>query len=78
MRIKKIKISELKLDERNARKHDERNIQAILDSLKEFGQQKPIVIDENNSVIAGNGTVIASKQLGWRCRQPCSRVSNLG
>jgi DNA modification methylase len=34
-------------------------------SLRRFGQQKPIVIDRNNIVRAGNGTLEAAKRLGW-------------
>jgi hypothetical protein len=35
-------------------------------SLRRFGQQKPIVIDRNNIVRAGNGTLEAAKRLGWK------------
>jgi len=59
-------IAELKPDDRNARKHDKRNLEAIRNSLERFGQQKPIVIDKNNIVIAGNGVYFAAKELGWK------------
>ncbi len=35
-------------------------------SLKAFGQQKPIVVNKENVVIAGNGTLAAAKKLGWK------------
>ena len=58
-------ISELYFDPSNVRKHDAKNLEAITASLKRFGQQKPIVIDSNNIVRAGNGTLSAAKALGW-------------
>lgn len=59
-------ISRLMPDPENVRVHDEANIKAIKGSLKNFGQQKPIVIDQNYRILAGNGTVEAAKQLGWK------------
>lgn len=58
-------ISYLRPDPNNARKHDARNIKAIAASLQRFGQRKPIVIQGDGTVVAGNGTVEAAKQLGW-------------
>jgi ParB-like chromosome segregation protein Spo0J len=65
MQIEKRSVSQLSNDPANARKHNERNIQAILGSLRRFGQQKPIVVDSSNVVRAGNGTLEAARQLGW-------------
>lgn len=65
MKILKLKVSELSNDPANARKHDDRNIESIVASLRRFGQQKPIVIDMNNIVRAGNGTLEAARRLGW-------------
>jgi hypothetical protein len=61
----RIKIADLVLDPANARKHSKKNLAAIKGSLAKFGQQKPIVIDANQVVIAGNGTVLAATELGW-------------
>lgn len=61
----RVKIDSLKFDPRNARKHDDRNIKAIMDSLSKFGQQKAIVVGDGGIVIAGNGTLEAAKRLGW-------------
>lgn len=47
----------LKPHPRNVRVHPEDNILAIMTSLISFGQQKPIVVDALNQVIAGNGTL---------------------
>jgi ParB-like chromosome segregation protein Spo0J len=61
-----VNISLLKPDEKNVRLHDERNIEAIKASLSRFGQQKPILVDANNVVLAGNGTLLAARELGWK------------
>ena len=65
MKIQSVLISKLAKDPANVRVHDEANIGAIKSSLQRFGQQKPIVIDENNVVRAGNGTLKAASELGW-------------
>ena len=65
MRTAKVKCDTLTLDPVNARTHDKRNIEAIKASLLKFQQQKPIVVDADNVVRAGNGTLIAARELGW-------------
>ena len=63
--IETLPISELTPDPNNARRHDAANLLAIAGSLEQFGQRKPIVIDQRNVVVAGNGTLDAAKKLGW-------------
>lgn len=65
MDLKKLKVAELAQDPANVRTHGEKNLEAIRGSLKRFGQQKPIVVDGNGVVIAGNGTLMAAQSLGW-------------
>ena len=65
MKIERLKIADLKLDPNNARKHDNANLEAIAGSLTQFGQRKPIVISQDLTVVAGNGTLTAAKTLGW-------------
>ena len=64
MKIVKRNPNELKPDENNARSHDEIGVDVLLSSLQAFGQQKPVVIDKNNKIIAGHATVRASIKLG--------------
>lgn len=62
----KIKIDELKFDDKNARVHSDDNILALMKSIKEFGLYLPIVVNKrNNVVLVGNGTLEAVKRLGW-------------
>jgi ParB-like chromosome segregation protein Spo0J len=65
MNTELVPINDLTPDPANARKHGERNLSSIIDSLRAFGQQKPIVVDRRGVVIAGNGTLEAAKRLGW-------------
>jgi len=60
-----VSIDSLMKDPANVRKHSQRNIDAIKASLSKFGQQKPIVIDAEGKVLAGNGTLQAAIELGW-------------
>jgi ParB-like chromosome segregation protein Spo0J len=59
-------LASLTLHPRNARRHDERNLKAVADSLATYGQQKPIVVANDGVVVAGNGTLQAALRLGWR------------
>lgn len=62
-----VDIDSLHADPSNARKHDDRNIQAIAASLVRFGQTKPVVLHKNGkTIIAGNGTWEAAKSLRWK------------
>jgi site-specific DNA-methyltransferase (adenine-specific) len=65
MKLETIQILKLTPDPQNARKHDDKNLDAIKGSLTQFGQRKPIVISQDNVIVAGNGTVEAAKRLGW-------------
>lgn len=59
-------IEPLVLDPKNARSHNERSIRSIAESLREFTQRKPIIVQKStNIVIAGNGTLQAAQSLGW-------------
>ena len=61
-----VDIDSLVLDPQNLRAHDQINIDVIKGSLKRFGQQKPIVVGRDRVVIAGNGTLTAARELGWK------------
>lgn len=64
-KILKVAIADLTLDPENARKHGDRDIDAIAASLEQFGQQSPIVITADKLVAKGNGTLMAAMKLGW-------------
>lgn len=60
-----LSISDLIPDPKNARHHPAENLGAICTSLQAFGQQKPIIVDGENKVVAGNGTLSAAISLGF-------------
>jgi site-specific DNA-methyltransferase (adenine-specific) len=65
MKIKTVAIDSISQDPANLRKHGERNIDAIVASLRKFGQQHPIVIDSKGIILSGNGRYMAAIKLGW-------------
>jgi DNA modification methylase len=61
-----VPIASLHPDPANARKHNDKNLDAIKASLAKFGQRKPVVVQREGMIVrAGNGTLAAAKALGW-------------
>ena len=58
------KLNDLKSDHKNARKRTDRSATLIKNSLEKFGAARSIVIDEENRILAGNGTVEGAKKAG--------------
>lgn len=57
-------INDLKADSKNARKRTNQSATLIQESLKRYGAARSIVIDENDVVLAGNGTLEGAKSAG--------------
>ena len=57
-------INDLQNDPKNARKRTDRSSKLIKESLQKFGAARSIVIDENNRILAGNGTIAGAKAAG--------------
>ena len=57
-------INDLQNDHKNARKRTDRSSKLIKESLQKFGAGRSIVIDENNRILAGNGTIAGAKAVG--------------
>ena len=49
---------------KNARTHSDEQVAQIAGSIKEFGFNNPILVDKDNSVIAGHGRLMAARKLG--------------
>lgn len=66
-----VPIEQLLDDPQNARRHNDRNLQAVEASLEAFGQVKPVVAralptdPRNVQLVAGHGTKQAALALGW-------------
>lgn len=65
LQTEQVAIADLRLDPRNARQHPARNLDTITKSLERFGQQRPIMVSADNVVMAGNGVLLAARELGW-------------
>lgn len=61
----KMQIADLRHPEKNIRRHPEKQIKEMKRSLGKFGQFRPVVVDENNIILAGNGLVTAMREMGY-------------
>lgn len=66
----------LKAWKRNARKHSKKQLAQIAESIEAFGFVNPILIDKDNTILAGHGRVEAAKRLGLD-RVPCLFIEHL-
>lgn len=55
MDIIKMKLADMVKPEKNVRIHSEKQLKEFERSVNMFGQIRPIVVDENNVILAGNG-----------------------
>ncbi|MBY0226962.1 MAG: ParB N-terminal domain-containing protein [Hyphomicrobium sp.] len=60
----------------NARTHSAKQIAEIATSIKAFGFNNPVLVDKNDTIIAGHGRVAAAKKLGLDT-VPCVRLEHL-
>lgn len=76
-KIVMLEPSKLKPYERNARKHGGEDVEAIAESIRQFGFNDPIGIwGCNNIVVEGHGRLMAAKKLGLK-KVPCIRLDHL-
>ncbi|MEO5367788.1 MAG: ParB/Srx family N-terminal domain-containing protein [Magnetococcus sp. WYHC-3] len=59
-----MRLSDIKPYPKNSKKHPDKQIKQIADSIKEFGFNQPIVVDKDNVIIVGHGRYEAAKLLG--------------
>ena len=77
LKFEYLPVESLKPYSKNARKHTEKDIQAIINSIEEFGFDDPIgVWSDKNIVVEGHGRLIAAKRLGME-QVPCIRLDHL-
>lgn len=65
MKVTKKKLADLRRPERNVRRHTEKQLKEFRRSVEMFGQIRPIVIDEENVILAGNGLYETLLSMGW-------------
>jgi DNA modification methylase len=61
---------------KNARTHSKKQVRQLAASIEEFGFTNPILIDGENTVLAGHGRLAAAEQLGMRT-VPCVRIETM-
>ena len=64
MKVVKMPLSDLRPPERNVRMHTDKQLKEFERSISMFGQIRPIVVDENCVILAGNGLYETMKRLG--------------
>lgn len=75
LNIEYLPIDQLKPYERNTRKHEAKDINAIKASIEQFGFDDPIGIWKN-TIVEGHGRLIAAKELGMET-VPVIRLDHL-
>ena len=60
----------------NAKKHSEKQVGQIANSIRSFGFVNPVLVASDNTIIAGHGRVLAAKRLGLKVI-PTIRLSHL-
>ena len=76
METENIDIEKLSPYKNNARKHTEQQVQQIANSIVEFGFVNPILVDENQMILAGHGRYMAAKHLDLK-EVPIIKIDNL-
>ncbi len=76
MKITKKKLSDLRHPEKNTRMHTDKQLKEFRRSIEMFDQIRPIVIDENNVMLCGNGLYDALVSMG-RTEADCYVLTGL-
>lgn len=76
MKVQEIEVKNLLPYAFNNRIHSEQQVDRIAHSIKEFGFNQPIVVDQDLTVIVGHGRLEAAKKLGLK-KVPCVQLSDL-
>lgn len=74
--IETVPIGALKAYTHNARTHSPDQVAQIAASMVEFGFTNPVLIDKDETIIAGHGRVEAARSLGME-EIPCIRLEHL-
>lgn len=69
-------IASVKPYVRNAKKHDDKQVANVAESIKQFGWQQPIVCDADGVIIIGHCRLLAAKKLELK-KVPVKTVDNL-
>ena len=76
MKAKEIPTADLIPYARNSRTHSDQQVTQIAGSIREFGFLNPVIIDEDKTIIAGHGRVLAAAKMKLE-KVPCVQFSHL-
>lgn len=74
--IEQLPIASLKPWKKNARTHSKKQVRQIAESITRFGFTNPVLIDKENTILAGHGRVEAAKLLALQ-DVPCIRLEHM-
>ena len=74
--IEIIPISDIQLNPRNAKTHPERQIALLQENIVKFGFTNPLLVDEDNKLIAGHARYEAARRAGLQ-ELPVIRLTHL-
>lgn len=76
LHVEQISVADLIPFAKNSRTHSDAQVAQIAGSIREFGFTNPILVDEQNGVIAGHGRLLAARKLNLD-EVPCIRLEGL-
>lgn len=76
MEVKNYDLDSIIPYEKNAKKHDEQQINNVAESIRQYGFVQPIVIDRDGVIVIGHCRALAAKKLGMQS-VPCVCVDDL-
>ena len=76
MQVKQVRLRELRPYKANAKKHDDRQIKNVAESIRQYGFVQPIVADRNGVIVIGHCRFLAAQMLGLQ-EVPCVCVDDL-
>lgn len=76
VQLEYLPISGLRPWRRNARTHSRKQVRQIADSIRRFGFTNPVLVDRENTILAGHGRVAAAELLTMS-EVPCLRIESM-
>ena len=77
LKIEYIPVKNLKPYEKNARRHQDEDVSAIVESIRQFGFRDPIAVwSRDNMIVEGHGRLAAAKRLKLQ-EVPCIRLDDM-
>lgn len=76
LRVDYISVNDIKEYENNAKEHPDWQIEQIANSIRAFGFNDPLALDEDNQIIEGHGRYLAAKRMAMK-KVPCIYLKGL-